>query len=53
MAVAKIKCRNDLPKESPRFLWLQTSLLDQIIEELSARDMLQYEVPNWLEESLL
>ena len=44
MAVTEVKSRDNLPKESPRLLRCQPAFLDEVIEELPARDVLQHQV---------
>ena len=44
MAVTKVKSRYNLPKESPRFLRSQPAFLDEVVEQLPARDVLQHQV---------
>jgi len=45
MAVAEIECRDDLSEESSGLLWCETALLDEVVEQLPARHMLQHQVP--------
>ena len=52
MTVAEIQSRDDLPEELPGLFRSQSALLHQVIKQLSARHMLQHQVPidTWEQE---
>ena len=50
MAMAKIQRGNNLSEEPPGFFRGQPALLDQIVKELSTRNMFKHQIPGTKQE---